>query len=422
MKIATILFTYNRSKHTKQVLEALSKNTVLPDKLYIFQDGPKETTNIEEWKDVSNVINEVAWCNKEIAISNKNIGLSNSIKSGVSKVFYSYDAVIVLEDDCVPHPQFMEYMIKALEKYESCKKVYHIGASAEPVDVEPNGTDAYFIGRIHSHGWGTWKDRWKQFSNDYTMIAQIKRNEQLFEWFKLWGEDLESHVLGNVKGITDSWAVFWALTVIMKRGYCLAPYESLIKNIGFDNTGVHCGTAQYTLKMRLEEKRSEFVFPDKIEFIKNYKKSFASYHPWTDPMIKNEYYKNVALDLLKAVQKGICISDYLKYKEITKVAIWGKGKLADYIIDELEGKIEICAITETHPTGHEYRGIPLVNWKVLSDEISFIIIIPGYDIVKIKNMITGTATLDKIISIDQLTEATLEFAMQSQKEKEDRKS
>ena len=50
MNIATILFTYNRPKHTKQVLDALSRSTVLPNKLYIFQDGPKITTDKKEWK------------------------------------------------------------------------------------------------------------------------------------------------------------------------------------------------------------------------------------------------------------------------------------------------------------------------------------------------------------------------------------
>ena len=187
MKIATILFTYNRSRHTKQVLEALSKNTILPQKFYIFQDGLKKITNQEEWEAVSDVIRDVSWCDVEITISERNKGLANSIKSGVSKVLQLYDAVIVLEDDCVPHPQFMEYMIKALKKYEPYKQVYHIGASSEPVDVEENGTDAYFMGRINSCGWGTWKDRWEQFCNDYTMIAQIKRDEHLYKWFKLWG-------------------------------------------------------------------------------------------------------------------------------------------------------------------------------------------------------------------------------------------
>ena len=37
MKTATLLFTYNRSYHTRAVLEALSKSNRLPQKLFVFR-------------------------------------------------------------------------------------------------------------------------------------------------------------------------------------------------------------------------------------------------------------------------------------------------------------------------------------------------------------------------------------------------
>lgn len=409
MKIATILFTYNRSWHTQQVLDALSRNTILPDKLYIFQDGPKSTTDKEEWEAVSKVINTVAWCDAEITIAEKNKGLANSIKSGVSKVLQLYDAVIVLEDDCVPHPQFMEYMIKALKKYESQKEVYHIGASSEPVDVEENGTDAYFMGRINSVGWATWKDRWEQFNNDYTMIAQIKRDKELYEWYKLWGENTEGCVLGNITGMTDSWAAFWALTVIMKKGYCLAPYESFITNIGFDCTGIHSGESQPVLKLRANDKLSEIVLPDKVEFVNHYKKSFANYYPWTNPSVKNAYYKEAVLDLLEISQKKISMAEYLKWQGIQRLAIWGRGRITDYLIEAL-GMEVVVAITETHLTGNVYHGIPLVDWRNLPRDISLIIVIPGYDVERIGKMLTEFNPAIRILPIDKLTEKILHNA------------
>ena len=407
MKIATILFTYNRSRHTKQVLEALSKNTILPQKLYIFQDGLKKITNQEEWEAVSDVIRDVSWCDVEITRSERNKGLANSIKSGVSKVLQLYDAVIVLEDDCVPHPQFMEYMIKALKKYEPYKQVYHIGASSEPVDVEENGTDAYFMGRINSWGWGTWKDRWEQFCNDYTMIAQIKRDEHLYKWFKLWGEDTEGCVLGNIDGTSDSWAAFWALTVMMKKGYCMAPYESFITNIGFDNTGVHSKDSQPVLKLRSNDKLLEITLPDKIEFVNNYQKSFANYYPWTNPVVKNAYYKETVLNLLEISQKKIGMANYLKERRIQNITIWGRGRITDYIIEALRMEIEIVAITETHLTGREYRGIPLIDWKDLPRNSSLIIVIPGFDIERIKHMLEEIGLADRALPVGRLTEKVL---------------
>lgn len=49
MQIGTILFTYHRSEHTKRVLDALKRNSMHPVKLYVFQDGIREGTNVEEW-------------------------------------------------------------------------------------------------------------------------------------------------------------------------------------------------------------------------------------------------------------------------------------------------------------------------------------------------------------------------------------
>lgn len=408
--IATVLFTYNRSKHTKQVLEALSKNTILPEKLYIFQDGPKKNTYKKEWDAVSNVINAVSWCDTEIIISDQNKGLASSIKSGVSKVLQTYDAVIVLEDDCVPHPQFMDYMVKALKKYEQKKEVYHIGASSEPVDVEKNGTDAYFLGRANSCGWGTWKDRWDQFNNDYTILVKIKSDLQLNEWFRLWAEDTESAILGNIDGTTDSWAAFWVLTIIMKKGYCMSPYESFITNIGYDNSGRHSGAVQPELRIRSNEKCSEIVLPDKIEFVHNYKKAFVNYYPWTNPAVRNAYYKDVVLDLLDISQKKINMADYLRERGIQKIAIWGRGRITDYLIRILKTELEIVAITETHLTGNEYNGIPLIAWEKLPYDLSMIIIIPGFNAERIKNILEKVHLADRTLSIGELTEKILQDA------------
>ena len=358
MDIATILFTYNRSRHTKAVLDALAQNNRLPQKLFIFQDGMKESTDRNEWEKVRNEITAVSWCDTEVIIHEKNKGLASSIKFGVSKVFQAYDAVIVLEDDCVPHPQFMEYMVKALEKYEKYKNVFHIGACSEPVDVDGDGTDAYFLGRINSWGWGTWRDRWKQFDNDYTMIGKIKSDVELNEWFTLWGQDLESHV--------------------------------------------HCGIRESGLKVRPKEKLTEIILPDQVELIRDYKRIFANYHTWTSPEVRNEYYKNVALDLLELQKNKKTIGKYLSDFDIHNIMIWGTGRLCDYLISELNHEITIDAIVETYPKKGDYKGMKVISWKEIQSNKSLIILIPGYDIKRIENMIRSAGLKNNIIPIDRL--------------------
>lgn len=240
MKIATILFTYNRAYHTKQVIDSLSKNTILPEKLFIFHDGLKNTHKQDEWLMVKKIIHGVDFCPVEIIESDVNKGLAKSVIDGLNYVLEQYDAVIVLEDDCVTAPNFMRFMYQALKKYEMCAKVYCVSGYAWNIELEPDEYDAYFNGRISSWGWGTWKDRWEQYTQDNDIVKNLSMDKEKSRALAAWGKDLPAMLDNRIKGKNNSWAVYWALDVIEKNGLCLCPYKSLVQNVGFDGTGVHC--------------------------------------------------------------------------------------------------------------------------------------------------------------------------------------
>lgn len=264
MEIATLLFTYNRSRHTKTVLDALSKNTRLPDKLFIFQDGLRNGGDTAEWQKVNDLIKNVNWCETERIVSECNKGLASSIVSGINYVFENYEAVIVLEDDCVPAISFIDFMYQCFEKYWDNENVFSVGGYASPVEMKKTSWDVYGYGRISSWGWGTWKDRWQNFEKDYELIKKLKQNEESSRHLAMWGSDLESTLVGNVTGACDSWAVFWALAVIKEKGVCVAPYESLVRNIGLDGSGVHCGvTDRYDVTL-MEKRKKVFALPDEL--------------------------------------------------------------------------------------------------------------------------------------------------------------
>lgn len=276
MKIATVVFTYNRSKHTKQVLDGLKQNTILPEKLFIFQDGLKRQEHKKEWIKVNELIHKINWCDTKIIVSAFNKGLSASIISGINEVFKSYDAAIILEDDCVPAANFICFMNQCFEKYKDNKKVYSISGYSWPIELAKKQYDIYGCGRISSWGWGTWKDRWMIYEKDYEIIKKMKQSKELSQNLARWGNDLEDTLVGNVRGICDSWAVFWALNVILKQGICINPYQSLIKNIGMDGTGVHCGISDEFEVEYTNEKKDKFYLPDELYFYSETLTAFAS--------------------------------------------------------------------------------------------------------------------------------------------------
>lgn len=403
MKIATVLFTYNRSYHTGQVLAALKKNTVLPQKLFVFQDGRKSETDVDEWNKVNSIIHGIDWCDNEIVVSEYNRGLADAIATGVDYVFREYDAIIVLEDDCVPHRGFMTFMTECLRKYQSEDKVYTVSGYAYPVDVESNGTDAYFTRRISSFGWGTWRDRWTHFDRDYRIWGRLIKKPEFAEQLHIWGADLESYLRGNIYGTCNSWGVFWALNVIEQGGYCLSCYESLINNIGFDGTGVHSGNREYIQRL-YEKDECTFKLPDKIELPPGCEQVFADFLAWTPPEKRKDLYIETLLRWVeRATNDQFKLADRLMDKGIEKCSIWGKGNICDLLLKELRGKVTVLSIIESNSVEKEYRGIPIVGVNNIPEESQLIIVIPIHDFAKIERMakkVTGC----EMISLEQILE------------------
>lgn len=402
METATILFTYNRPEHTKKVLDALKGNEVLPSKLFIFQDGLKESTDVSDWEKVGQIIRNVKWCDTEIHIMSKNRGLANSIISGVSYAFEKYDAVIVLEDDCVPHPKFMTYMVASLNKYEDQKQVYSIGGGDTwPIKLQKEGADAYFCGRISSLGWGTWKDRWIQYDRDYMILKRIKSNPESNERLSIWGSDLENQLIGNITGQCDSWAVFWALKVIEKGGYCLLPYESLITNIGFDGTGVHSGTNKVDINYRSADNMDDHILPDEVQFGEECKEAYKELLSTTSSIEKFRCYQNILTSWVAMKQRGCSIGS-IYGDAANSIAVWGKGRICDLLIKEWEGRENITCIIESSQTIERYHDIPIVSINELPITIKTIVVIPVYDLEKIKRKIQQSGKVVDVVGIDEL--------------------
>ncbi len=403
MKIATILFTYNRSNHTKRTLEALYKNKKLPEKLFIFQDGPKDKNDLGEWHKVNNIIKNVNWCKCSVIVSDINKGLKNSILYGVNYVFNFFDAVIVLEDDCVAHPLFITYMYNALSKYCDNQQVYSISGSNVPSDFNENGTDAFFSGRIESWGWGTWKNRWKKMKEDYGILARIKKDEETYKRFRIWGSDFESYLLGNIEGTCNSWATFWGMTVIENNGVCLQPYKSLIDQIGVDGTGTHSGVGEFKQRLRDIEDLNEIVLPDKIEITKDTEERYQEYYYWTAPEKRRGVYNDVLLEWIEMKRRGKSIKKYLDLMNKDVISIYGKGSLCDLLINEIENKKRISSVIVTNPLQSFYNDLPLVDIENMPVKTNLIVVIPIYDYEIIKRKIKRVTTCE-VMGIDQLIE------------------
>jgi hypothetical protein len=241
-----IVFGFNRPIHLEKTLEALSGCVLFEKSLvFIILDGARGPLDVEACQAVLDLCMKFAANNKNVTVEVRceNFGLAKNIITAVSEVVTKFQKVIVLEDDLVVSPVFIEYMNNGLEMYQKDKEVWHVsGWSPEYPSI---AGDVYFSKKMFCWGWATWIDRWQHFSKDPNKLIS-KWTPSMIHRFNYdstanhWGQ-----ILSNYLGITDTWAIFWQVSVAENNGVCINPCKSLVRNIGFDESGTNWHLEKY---------------------------------------------------------------------------------------------------------------------------------------------------------------------------------
>lgn len=233
------VFTYNRPAHARRLFDSLERCIGMDfSRIHIFCDGAKSGRELEMVK--ANRLAAGNWAKKvgaHLIERDHNLGLANSIVSGVGDLCDRYGQVIVLEDDLVVAPDFLQFMDQGLDKYVSEPGVFQISGYNFPL-ANKRFSEAFFLPITTSWGWATWERAWKNYSRDIDGI--LNNPEDLYD-FDLQGAYPYSEILrSTLEGKADSWAIFWRLSVFRAKGLVLYPPRSLVWQGGFDGSGVHC--------------------------------------------------------------------------------------------------------------------------------------------------------------------------------------
>jgi hypothetical protein len=237
LKIQIVVMAYNRFEHTKKVLDGLEKENI--EKLNLYIDAAKNDFDKAEQIKIKAIVSSY---NYEIILIEResNLGLAKSITGAVTDTLKENDAVILLEDDCVPKHGFINYMYTMLNTYKDNKKIGSICGYMYPhIKTDEDDNEIFFINRFSPWGWATWADRWEGFTLDLKTLVN-KTNENKLD-IKNIGSDVNDyctneHFLNNEM---DIWSLNWILQQYINNMSVIYPKISLIENIGFDGTGVH---------------------------------------------------------------------------------------------------------------------------------------------------------------------------------------
>ena len=255
-----VLFAYNRPEHTRLTIESLRQNRLAADSdLHIFCDGPKSVQQVQAVGKVRDYLRTIDGFNSiHIVEREENKGLAASIIAGVSQILERHTACIVMEDDMLSAPSFLEFMNAALQVYRDRQNIFSVTGYNYPLPIPADyREDAYLSYRGSSWGWGTWTDRWRKVDWDVSDYGQFVDSALDQSLFRRGGDDLPDMLKLQMEGKLDSWSIRFDYAHHKHRAFCLHPVKSKIQNIGFDGSGVHCGTSSdYQVKLDFSERRA----------------------------------------------------------------------------------------------------------------------------------------------------------------------
>ena len=251
MNTPILLITFNRPNHTRKVLERILE--AKPQALYVFQDGAREDNDNDAVRcaEVRQVI-DTLWTNYlsyAVAENEKqqprlhryysdiNLGCGPGPVTAISWFFEHVEMGIVMEDDCLAHPDFFPYCEELLIRYQKDNCIGFIGG-CNYQDGQKHGNGSYYFSMGHhgTWGWASWQRVWNQFDYNLDSItekefASIIRYYGRDPRFIVYWEDMFARIKKD--RMNDSaWDYQFYFSCWKHHQLAIMPNVNLVSNIG----------------------------------------------------------------------------------------------------------------------------------------------------------------------------------------------
>ena len=245
-----LLMTFNRPNHVRRVLNEIFKQE--PQDLFVCQDGPREGNEQDRIKcrEVRDVVNELtsayAIDHNDFTLhtlyQDKNLGCGPGPTAGITWFFGQVEMGIVIEDDCLPHPDFFGYCEELLYRYKDDDKIVFINTTL--YDDRWNCKFSYdFSHYMVAGAWASWARALKGFDLDLLNLnakAFRKRLKQVvysraeYDWWYFKVLEIQQDTEKKYY-----WDYQMLIHIYNIGGVTIIPCRNLVSNIGFDAEGTN---------------------------------------------------------------------------------------------------------------------------------------------------------------------------------------
>lgn len=237
--ISPVLFiVFRRPAQTARVFEAIA--AARPPKLFVAADGPGDQRDAAACEEVRRIVSRVAWpCEVHTDLAPANLGCQRRVSSALTWFFGVCESGIVLEDDCLPAPDFFRFCDAMLERYRDDERVVHV--SGETYRQAPLTESSYSFSKYALiWGWATWRRVWQSF--DLRMPGWPAFREAAASLAIYDSDDEKRYWDGTFQQMYDgglsTWDYAW-MFACLTRGLSIHPAVNLVRNIGGGEGGTH---------------------------------------------------------------------------------------------------------------------------------------------------------------------------------------
>jgi len=245
-----LLLIFNRPETTRQVFHRV--RDARPTRLYLAADGPRPGVlgEMERCEDVRSIADEVDWpCRVLRLFRESNLGCKEAVSSALTWFFDNEPEGIVLEDDCLPAPDFFPYCQEILAHHRHSERVKMVSGTnylLNSFDV----AESYMFSRYFSiWGWASWSRVWRQYDSK---MAEWPHKKQSWWLRQLYEPD---YMVKHIERLFDlaydgrinTWDIQMTYSCLLNDGVAVVPKVNLISNIGISGTHTSWDTSNHML-------------------------------------------------------------------------------------------------------------------------------------------------------------------------------
>jgi hypothetical protein len=232
------VFCYNRPAKLKVCIEALLENPECSSlDIIFFSDGFKSQADKFGVLEVRDYIDSLSGFKRVIKhFREQNYSTGPNFEIGLKYLASNYNKFIIVEDDLVVSPNYIKYLVDALEFYKHEESVFCVTGYVFPLRLDDYAFDTVVYKRFCSYGWASWSNRFCSVIWDNDELRKLMHDSKGFtRRLNEEGRDLGRMLRKQLSGKISTWDIQMQTHVAENRLKVIYPVLSKVENIGFDN-------------------------------------------------------------------------------------------------------------------------------------------------------------------------------------------